>query len=169
MSEICAVARVHRDVEVIDLDLEYEDTTYSVTEVLPGLFISDMYHAQDRKEISSRNILSIVNITDDVPTPFEDVEYLRVPIKDNISVKISTFFEQTFDFIDDARKKGGVLVHCGHGISRAPTIVAAYLMKKYKLGYEQALESIRIKRHGIDPNFSFMIALFNLSKEIFSE
>ena len=165
MSHICAVALVHRDiVEAIDLDVEYEDTTYSVTEVLPGLFISDMYHAQDRKEITSRNIRSIVNITDDVPTPFEDIEYLRIPIKDNGSVQISTFFEETYDFIDAARKRGGVLVHCGYGISRAPTIVAAYLIKKYKLGYQQALESIRLKRHGIDPNLSFTIALFNLSK-----
>lgn len=146
------------------MEEKYEDTTHSFTEVIPGLYISDMYLAQDRKEITSRNIKSIVNVTEDAPTPFEDISYLRIPIKDNVTVKISDFFDVTYAFIDEGLKHGNVLVHCGHGISRAPTIVAAYLIRKHNMDCNQAMEAIREKRHGIDPNFAFYVALFTFSK-----
>lgn len=167
MSDICKVASFvsFENTEPKELELEPEDTTHSITEVIPGLYISDMYHAQDRNAIEARNIRSIVNVTEDVPTPFEDVEYLRVPIKDRIGVNISDYFEETYNFIESGLKRGGVLVHCGHGISRAPTIVASYLMKRYNIGYDKALDTIRFTRHGIDPNLFFMIALLNLSKQ----
>jgi protein-tyrosine phosphatase len=144
----------------------FPDTTYDFTEVIPGLYISDMYLAQDMNGITSRNIKSIINVTEDAPTPFEDISYLRIPIKDNVTVNISDYFNQTCDFIEEGLKQGSVLVHCGHGISRAPTIVAAYLIRKYKMTYEAAVEKIRETRHGIDPNFSFCIALLTFARQV---
>ncbi|KAE8151830.1 dual specificity phosphatase [Aspergillus avenaceus] len=46
----------------------------------------------------------------------------------------------------DADASGAVLVHCDLGISRSPTVIIAYLMRKYGLKREDALGLVRSKR-----------------------
>lgn len=66
-----------------------------------------------------------------------------------------------------------ILVHCMAGVSRSPSVVAYYLMKKYHTDLSNALKFIRKRRTIINPNKSFMIQLHfyqlyrqNLSKII---
>lgn len=53
---------------------------------------------------------------------------------------------------------GNVLVHCNKGRSRAPTVVIAYLMRKYGQSPEEALVQVRAKRR-IRPSGNFMTQL----------
>lgn len=53
---------------------------------------------------------------------------------------------------------GNVLVHCEKGRSRAPTMVIAYLMRKYGLSPKEALAQVREKRNA-RPNRNFMTQL----------
>ena len=56
---------------------------------------------------------------------------LRIAAGDNIHYNISQHFEETAEFIEEARRKGtGILVHCAAGASRSASIVIAYLMQK---------------------------------------
>jgi predicted protein tyrosine phosphatase len=59
----------------------------------------------------------------------------------------SKFFKDlncAIDFIDRHKNKGGkVLVHCHMGISRAPAVALAYLMRKEDWTYEQAIAKLR--------------------------
>ena len=68
-------------------------------------------------------------------------------------------FPSVISFIKEGQEKGVVLVHCYHGKSRSATITTAYLMHKYKLGVEAALELVKSKRKCVNPNPGFMAQL----------
>ena len=62
-----------------------------------------------------------------------------------------------YDVIDKVQGNSGkVFIHCKAGVSRSATITIAYLMKKYKLTYEEALMYVRSKRSIICPNAGFV-------------
>ena len=77
----------------------------------------------------------------------EDVpRYLYIPADDHRDFELHQFFNQTFEFIEMARKSTNVLVHCMVGVSRSVTIVAAYLIKKYKYSLRDVFNTIQRKR-----------------------
>lgn len=56
----------------------------------------------------------------------------------------------------DAIHGGGcVLVHCFAGVSRSATIVIAYLMQEFGMGYTEATQYVRKQRYFINPNEGF--------------
>lgn len=73
---------------------------------------------------------------------------------------IIQYFDETYEFIEDARKTGtAVLIHCQAGMSRSVTVAAAYMMKKGTIGVEQALTMIKTRRPGVAPNDGFLAQL----------
>jgi predicted protein tyrosine phosphatase len=113
-------------------------------------------------------------------------QYLRVDILDLPSQNIRKHFDTVIEFIgscffsvpsavngflhlDNAlQSNGNVLVHCSAGISRSPTLVLAYLMKKNHWTLDQAFEKMRKLRQIVDPNVSFIIQLREWEKNLFS-
>ena len=65
------------------------------------------------------------NLADKIP---KHIEYLYVPVVDHESCNISVFFKDSFEFIEEERKRTNVLVHCMAGVSRSVTLVIAYIM-----------------------------------------
>ncbi|CAL8096450.1 unnamed protein product [Orchesella dallaii] len=64
---------------------------------------------------------------------------------------------QAFQFIEDAKQQGEtVLVHCNAGISRAPSVVIAYLMQHEYLSFHKAWEEVKTARPVIKPNEGFL-------------
>jgi protein-tyrosine phosphatase len=61
-------------------------------------------------------------------------------------------FDDAVTFVNKGMSVGAVLIHCDAGISRSPTIAAAYLMKVFQLSADEALQKLQQKRHGIYPN-----------------
>jgi protein-tyrosine phosphatase len=82
--------------------------------------------------------------------------WLHVPIDDDWQEDISQHFLQVIQFIDAESKKGPVLVHCAGGISRSPTLVAAYLMWEHGWTRKETIQYITAKRNIVDPNDGFM-------------
>jgi predicted protein tyrosine phosphatase len=65
-----------------------------------------------------------------------------------------------YNFIDNAiAQNKNILVHCMAGISRSVSIVTYYLMKKYHVCYDQAINIIKHKRTIANPNDSFKYQL----------
>jgi protein-tyrosine phosphatase len=75
--------------------------------------------------------------------------YLYIPAQDHEEYEIYKHFNQTFDFIEQARKESNVLVHCMAGVSRSVTIVVAYLLKKYKASLNEVISMLQRKRRKV--------------------
>lgn len=68
-----------------------------------------------------------------------------------------SYFYQVNDF---TRRTGcdhnRVLVHCAMGMSRSATSVCMYLMRKFGMNFENALELVKVQRQKAEPNEGFV-------------
>lgn len=86
--------------------------------------------------------------------------YLRVDDREAAAQDMADGFGGIVRFIDRARREGGtVYVHCGAGISRAPTAAAAYLIWRLRLPAAAAVSLLRRARPCVRPNVGFVRAL----------
>ncbi len=56
-------------------------------------------------------------------------------------------------------EKGNVLVHCQAGVSRSASVVIAFLIKKFKVDFSEALNFVQSKRKVVNPNEGFKLSL----------
>ena len=80
-------------------------------------------------------------------------------ITDIPSEDLLSHFPAVLDFITSGMQAGVVLVHCFYGKSCSATIVTAFLMQKYKIGVEIAIQRVKSKRSSVNPNPGFMAQL----------
>ena len=112
--------------------------------------LHSIYHPNP--ELGIRAILSVArsgrldHSKDDIPL------YLYIPAQDYAEYELYRHFNQTFEFIDAARKQTNVLVHCMAGVSRSVTTVMAYLLKKYKCSLSEVIKMVQRKRHKVHPS-----------------
>ena len=76
--------------------------------------------------------------------------------------KIQTYFSDLFEFINIHSPKGKIFFHCWKGVSRSATMLIAWIMKKYGMTCENAIEYIKQYRPCIEPNIGFHSALLKL-------
>jgi protein-tyrosine phosphatase len=83
--------------------------------------------------------------------------YKKLNIQETFDFNISSFFEEAFEFIESGLNSGGaVLVHCVQGQSRSPTIVTAYLMRRFHLSYQSSSKIVKKNHPSTDPNVGFI-------------
>ncbi|KAK4704479.1 hypothetical protein P7C70_g1734, partial [Phenoliferia sp. Uapishka_3] len=90
-------------------------------------------------------------------------------IADDGIAGIRRTFDQTLEFIEEARRQGGkVLVHCRVGVSRSATVVIAYLMRELELDLKSAYLLTRSRRLNIliQPNLPFAATLHAYEAEL---
>jgi len=63
--------------------------------------------------------------------------------------------EHALKFMQDGLKNGKVLVHCMLGVSRAATLVVAFIMRELQMSTEEALAVVG-RRRRVFPNTSFL-------------
>ncbi|XP_046558461.1 dual specificity protein phosphatase 1-B-like [Haliotis rubra] len=137
-------------------------------EILPHLYLGDARHAADHDLLTRLSFTAILNVSTSCENHFEsDFRYMKIPVQDNSSADLLSWFHKAIDFIDSVRTSGGkVLVHCHAGISRSATICLAYLMSTNNLALEHAYEHVRQRRSVIDPNLNFMRQLKDFESEL---
>ncbi|XP_064652921.1 dual specificity protein phosphatase 3-like isoform X2 [Lineus longissimus] len=145
-------------------------------EVSPGVFISNWRIAKDRETLKKLGITHVLNAAQG-PEPFfvkTDADYYEpfgITFKgfageDAEKYNISQHFDEAAEYIQGALDAGGkVLVHCIMGISRAPTLVIAYLMKRCGMTAQEAMKTVREKRD-ICPNEGFLQQLCDLNETL---
>ena len=80
------------------------------------------------------------------------------------------YFRSTNRFIEEALDSNGkVLVHCFAGKSRSASCVLAYIMKKWKIPFDQALEYCKKHRERVNPNDSFKEQLKKYEKQVMAK
>jgi hypothetical protein len=136
---ICGVPALHPYQRLKDL---------GITSILNAAG-ADLY--RDRLRTITGDYAVIEDLLSDSP-PF-DVKI--VGADDAEDYNLSEHFAEIVDFIEAGRRKGGVVVHCAAGISRATTSCCAYLMVKEDWTLDAAFERIHTVRPFVHPNRGF--------------
>lgn len=97
------------------------------------------------------------------------IAYHRLALNDLEHADIKPCVDQACEILDGVAKGGGkVLVHCSAAISRSPTIVAAYLMKRHGYTLRESLKTLVRTRDAIAPNPGFLNQLGEMEAELFN-
>jgi len=131
------------------------------SEVLPRLYLTDLFTARDEAQLTSLGITHVVSVIEHAPTlpQSQSLRTLHIPLSDNADQDILTHLPVATSFIrnalaDDPNSR--VLVHCFMGISRSAAIVCAYLIATMRMTPDEALAAVRAKRGIVSPNIGFL-------------
>lgn len=137
-------------------------------QVLPRLWLGGCVALNNGcEELRRRGVTHIVSVLSvdprRVPEFIRGRLHIRVDDKEEAAEDLSLHFPDICRFVDSARKdpSGCVFVHCGAGISRAPTAAACYIMWKLRIPAAAALKIVRSARKCTRPNIGFVRQLKN--------
>lgn len=132
-------------------------------EIIPGLLLGPFQTSKSLPRLQELGITHIVCIRDvkeafSVRPRFEgQFEYLVLDVEDNEEQNLIRLFPKAKAFIDNAISNGGrVLVHCNGGISLSPSFVIMYVMERFQLVWDEALQMVQNRRYCISPNNGFI-------------
>jgi hypothetical protein len=132
---------------------------HPASQVTSFLFLGNMKDAGDVDSLVRLGIDHVLNVTTTPPgyTPHPGIVYKQLHAADNGYQNLRQYFDEAFEFIDAARRRGGaVLIHCQAGVSRSPTIAVAYLIKHWPMSMVEAYRFVKARRSIISPNLNFM-------------
>ncbi|XP_076829103.1 dual specificity protein phosphatase 19b [Brachyhypopomus gauderio] len=144
---------------VQDLSLDLQ-----VGVVAPFLLLSSQDVANDIETLRRFKVTHVLNVAYGVENVFPDLfTYRTVTMLDLPDTDLTTYFPQCFEFIDQARQQGGVvLLHCNAGVSRSASVAIGYLMTEQKMPFEEAFNRVKLARPTIRPNPGFLNQLREL-------
>lgn len=130
-------------------------------EILPRLYLGDIFTIRNRDEFAKLGITHIITI---------DLEALRINdsavrqkqlfinAMDHTRQDILSHFNRASEFIETALSEleNKVYVHCVAGISRSASIVIAFVMKSRKITFMEAFNLVHEKRQVVKPNEGFI-------------
>ena len=139
-------------------------TSKNIIKILPKLYLSNYDGVSNKKILEKKNISIIFNLTKKNCKSLysKNFHYENYEIKDDGKINIKFLLKKIIKKIHSYIKKNkNVVIHCYKGISRAPTIVIAYLMEIYGRSYEDAFDYVKMKSDDIDPNAGFLVQLMD--------
>lgn len=144
---------------------------FPAKEIQTGLWIGSKGDAENPDFYTKHHISFQVNCTNSVPLiNMNSVDTYRVPVDDdqtNNAIMLS-HFPIIVRAIDSVLQRGqGVLVHCHAGMQRSATVVAAYLMYKYGISADDAIQAIKGRKNETfwpTPTFDKALRTYETSK-----
>ena len=102
-------------------------------------------------------ILSVIQFPFPKRLKKDGIQYFAVVAEDSEDEDLLTYLPQTNEWITECvEHQRPILVHCLAGISRSTTVVCAYIMRKYQMSAERAIDFVLEKRDCISPNDGFI-------------
>lgn len=124
-----------------------------VAQLSPQLYVGGQYRSWGWTKLRSWGVTAIVNLRaefDDHAAHLAPDRYLHLPTDDDQAPSLEQLRSGVAFIAQEIERGGSVYVHCGSGVGRAPTLVAAYLIYTGLLP-DQAWARIRQVRPFIRP------------------
>lgn len=150
-----------------------------MSQVLSYLYLGGKADAKDKATLQKLKIKYILNCTPPrtvdreagCPSYYEKEKlfvYKRIPIFDNKGEDIIAHMTEAYNFIEEGKHYGNVLVHCLKGVSRSASFVIGYLMRKNEFTMDEALAHVQMCRPVVQPNSSFLSQLETFQSTLLS-
>jgi protein-tyrosine phosphatase len=143
------------------------------SKIFDWLYLGNYRNSKDINTLKDLKINYILNCAieckfkNDLPT---DINCLHIKINDVPYIDITSYFEETNEFIHKAKLSGGkILVHCFLCSSRSSTFVIAYMIKYMGYTIINALNFLKDKRPIVMPNTGFLMQLQKYENKIKNE
>ncbi|TFK87010.1 phosphatases II [Polyporus arcularius HHB13444] len=136
-----------------------DDFFPQASEIIPGLFVADLYTATSPAVVKELEITHVVSVVQKPDWRYpRNIKHLCVPVEDRTDEDLLRYLDYTVPWIRDAlaRENGRVLVHCVWGMSRSASVVVAYLIAARSMSLDEALRIVRGRRRIARPNSGFM-------------
>jgi len=120
----------------------------SLSQITPQLHVGGQYRRRGWPRLAARGITAVVNLReelDDNDAGIAPPRYLYLPAADDNPPTLEQLRQGAAFIQAEIGQGGGVYVHCGAGVGRAPTLAAAYLVST-GLTPDQAWARIRAVR-----------------------
>ncbi|MFW5696154.1 MAG: protein-tyrosine phosphatase family protein [Phototrophicaceae bacterium] len=115
------------------------------TKITPNIYIGPQYGRYGKVGLEKAGVTATMSLRaefDDEAHGLSMKEYSYLPTVDNTPPSLK-HIEEGVSFIRNVVKRDGIIyVHCGSGVGRAPTMVAAYLIAE-GAATDDAIEQIR--------------------------
>lgn len=137
-------------------------------EITEFIYAGPIESAFKTKELLSLEISYILNVScTEYNKRNKYFQYFDIYINDNHTENAIKFFKVTNRFIEEAvANSKKILVHSVNGKSRCWTFIAAYLIGKCNMKYNDAMDLIRTKYPNCEPNDNFLTQLKHYDLEI---
>src|SRR5664280_2538121 len=130
-----------------------------MTRIWERLYIGGLADAEELADENTNDITTVISLSEiPVQTKRRDINYLHLPIEDDVPVPVREFYG-VMDAIRKNIRWGTVLLHCGVGVSRAPSLAAAYMNAVGCMGIDAAITEIRQVRPFIHPSTELVESL----------
>ena len=154
-----------------------QSTKNSISKITDNIYISGYLTGKNIPYLKSNNFTHVINCCLGSSTNILDneqndeslgqlyernnIKYLSIYLRDDPEVDIFYHFFHIIKFLetDEQTENKKILFHCVEGISRAPAMVAGYLMWKKKYKFNEVIELIKSKRNCVNINLGFNIQL----------
>ena len=108
---------------------------------------------------------------------FDPLKYsseIPLPYKGAVSIKFiplsyakSNILNATLFIDEQINNNNNVMVHCYWGLMRSPTVIASYLMYKYKMDVESSIQFIKDKKNlSFHSLYNFKEILYYVKEEL---
>jgi protein-tyrosine phosphatase len=123
-----------------------------MTRVWERLWLGSFRDAEELAEANPHGITAVISLCEAyVTAKRRDVRYIHIPIEDAEPV-LARQFDAIMNAIAQNIRRGTVLLHCGEGVSRAPSLTAAYMHSAGYCKIDSALTEIRRLRPITNPS-----------------
>jgi protein-tyrosine phosphatase len=125
---------------------------WNASQVWERLWVGSIADAEELAVGNPHRISTVVSLSEiPVVVKRKGINYLHLPIEDEEPVPVHQF-DCILDVLSENIRWGTVLLHCASGISRAPSLAAAYMDAVGCMGIDAAIKEIRKVRPFIHPS-----------------
>ena len=127
--------------------------------------MSGYISASDIKILKNEKITHIINLTAHQCENLHNnyVSYSNFELSDNSNFDLMPIIQEITEIIYNKTNKGiNVLVHCRMGVSRAPSIIIAFLIKQFRMDFHSAFDHVFQINSKISPNLGYLMQLQKL-------